>query len=786
MIEPLLRAAIRPICRPRPCLAIAKCFEPRRFLGYALAGFLGLVAVSAAAEQTDESFYREQLVPLLRTYCFDCHDATSEIPLETDDSAAAMQKNRQRWTRALMQVRLGTMPPEDGPEMDATIRKRIVDGIDQLAHSVDCVRSPNAGKVALTRLNRAEYRNTVLDLVGVDYKPADDFPGDDVGYGFDRIGDVLSLPPLLMEKYLDAAEVISGEAIYTPPPPEIYEIDRAASELIGAEKYGSGERITIASRGTVSLQVEMPLAGMCTLSITASGDQGGDEPVKMEVSTGRFKKVVNVAADQPQDYEVKFRLARGRQKIDISFLNDYYVAGKEDRNLHIHHVHLRGEESRVVSVSNQKLPPSHKRILFVTPSQDFPVQKATSIVLGRLASRAFRRPATNREVARLTELAATVRADGGTYEESIQVALQAILVSPHFLFKVEQPHEAGKDGQMPEISQYELATRISYFLWSSMPDDELLLLAHRGQLRDRDSLFGKVGRMIQDPRANQFVENFAGQWLQLRSLDNVQPDTRIYRGFDEHVRELMRRETLTFFAGVMRKNMPVTKLLSADFTYLNEDLARFYGIKNVVGDEFRPVSLRGTARGGLLTHASVLTVTSNPTRTSPVKRGKWILDNLLNMPPPPPPANVPELEKSKLVGTLRQRMEQHRVSPACAVCHNMMDPLGFALENFDAVGRYRTLDGGDEIDASGSLPDGTEFNGITDLRELLSTTRRDEFVRCLAEKMLIYAIGRGTEYYDQCAIDEIVTRTKDNDYRFAFLIAAIIDSDPFQKQGHRE
>ena len=786
IIEPLLRAATRPICRPKPCLAIAKCFEPRRFLGYALAGFLGLVAVSAAAEQTDESFYREQLAPLLRTYCFDCHDATSEIPLETDDSAAAMQKNRQRWTRALMQVRLGTMPPEDGPEMDATTRKRIVDGIDQLAHGVDCVRSPNAGKVALTRLNRAEYRNTVLDLVGVDYKPADDFPGDDVGYGFDRIGDVLSLPPLLMEKYLDAAEVISGEAIYTPPPPEIYEIDRAASELIGAEKYGSGERITIASRGTVSLQVEMPLAGMCTLSITASGDQGGDEPVKMEVSTGRFKKVVNVAADQPQDYEVKFRLARGRQKIDISFLNDYYVAGKEDRNLHIHHVHLRGEESRVVSVSNQKLPPSHKRILFVTPGQDFPVQKATSIVLGRLASRAFRRPATNREVARLTELAATVRADGGTYEESIQVALQAILVSPHFLFKVEQPHEAGKDGQMPEISEYELATRISYFLWSSMPDDELLLLAHRGQLRDRDSLFGKVGRMIQDPRANQFVENFAGQWLQLRSLDNVQPDTRIYRGFDEHVRELMRRETLTFFAGVMRKNMPVTKLLSADFTYLNEDLAKFYGIKNVVGDEFRPVSLQGTARGGLLTHASVLTVTSNPTRTSPVKRGKWILDNLLNMPPPPAPANVPELEKSKLVGTLRQRMEQHRASPACAVCHNMMDPLGFALENFDAVGRYRTLDGGDEIDASGSLPDGTEFNGITDLRELLSTTRRDEFVRCLAEKMLIYSIGRGTEYYDQCAIDEIVTRTKDNDYRFAFLIAAIIDSDPFQKQGHRE
>ena len=308
------------------------------------------------------------------------------------------------------------------------------------------------------------------------------------------------------------------------------------------------------------------------------------------------------------------------------------------------------------------------------------------------------------EVARLTQLAAQVRGDGGSYEEGIQVALQAILVSPHFLFKVEQPRQPDASGKMPPINDYELATRISYFLWSSMPDDELLLLAHRGQLRDRQRLLEKVGRMLQDSRANQFVENFAGQWLQLRNLDLVKPDTRIFRSFNDDIRQLMRRETLTFFAGVMRANMPVTTLLDANFTYLNEELAKFYGIHGVTGDQFRYVSLEGTPRGGLLTHASVLTVTSNPTRTSPVKRGKWILDNLLNTPPPPAPPDVPELEKSKLVGTLRERMEQHRKNPACAACHNMMDPLGFALENFDAVGLWRTRDGRDEVNAAGKFP----------------------------------------------------------------------------------
>ncbi|MGB7344384.1 MAG: DUF1592 domain-containing protein [Pirellulaceae bacterium] len=753
---------------------------------------LALLIATLASEQSSaedsryEAAFQQQLLPMLRTYCFDCHDSDSEISLEQDASAAAVLQNRKLWVSALNHVRAGSMPPEDGEMMDAATRSRMEQLIDGLANAVNCVQNPNAGKVALRRLNRHEYRNTIRDLTGVDYEPATGFPGDDVGYGFDNIGDVLSLPPILFEKYLDAAEYISGQAIYTPPPPEIFEVNFAPSSLIGAKKFGNGSPLTMASNGTVAMEVDVPFAGMFKLTLTAGGDQGGDEPVKVEIKTGGTTKVIEVPSDGEEEYEVEFRLAIGKRKIEISFLNDYYVANKVDRNFHLYHVNLHGEERKFVLMSEDKLPPSHRKLIFVKPDKKTSVESATAQVIGRLASRAFRRPATNDEVKRLSDLAGKVRSDGGTYDESIQVTLQAILVSPHFIFRVEQPHQPDASGRMPPVSDYELATRISYFLWSSMPDDELLLMAHRGQLRDQKLLLRKVGSMINDRRANRFVDSFASQWLQLRNLDNVDPDTRIFRTFNDDVRGLLRRETLTFFAGVMRDNRPVTDLLDANFTYLNEPLAKYYGIRGVRGDEFRRVSLDGTNRGGLLTHASVLTVTSNPTRTSPVKRGKWVLDNLLNLPPPPAPADVPELDKSKLVGTLRERMEQHRENPACAACHNVMDPLGFALENYDAVGLWRDRDAGNPVDASGELPDGTVFDGAADLRRVLSTTRREQFVRALTEKMLIYSLGRGTEYYDKCAIDRIVAGIKRYDYKFAYLIAAIIQSDPFQKQGFRE
>ncbi|MEM6471679.1 MAG: DUF1592 domain-containing protein [Planctomycetota bacterium] len=748
-----------------------------------------LAADEAADQAADEALFRSKLLPTLRSYCFDCHDEGSEIDLSVD-SAESIRDARDKWQQAIAHLRLGTMPPEDGPELDPEMRRRLIEWIDQLNNSIDCARNPNAGRVALRRLNRIEYRNTIRDLTGVDYKPASDFPGDDVGYGFDNIGDVLSLPPLLMEKYLDAAMEVVGEAIYTPEPPRLFEFQTSPATLRGAEEFGGGIPLLMGRDGSIAMEVELPFTAQYVLELTASGDQAGNEPVKVKVRSGRVESVIDVPSESPETYQVTMRLARGTRKIEIHFINDYWKPNVADRNLHLHHVKLSGREVIKRTADVSKLPQSHRRILFVTPSRDRTADEASRQVLSRFMSRAFRRPATKSEVDRLARLASETRESGASFEESMQVTLAAVLVSPSFLFKIERPRwkeapdEAGEP--MPSISQYELATRISYFLWSSMPDDELLSMAHRGQLRDRSRLLQKIASMLKDPRANQFVENFASQWLQLRNLSNVDPDTKLFRGFDDSIRDLMLRETLTFFASVVRENMPVTTLLDGDFTFLNERLAQFYGISGVSGDDFRRVSLKGTPRGGLLTHASVLTVTSNPTRTSPVKRGKWILENLLNMPPPPAPADVPELERSKLVGTLRERMEQHRQDPACATCHNMMDPLGFALENFDAVGRWRTKDGAEVIDASGKLPDGTQFAGVDDLRRVLAGEREEQFIRCLAEKLLIYAIGRGTEYYDRCAIDKIVAKCRERGDRFAYLIVAIIESDPFQKQGYRE
>lgn len=738
-----------------------------------------------AADVELNALFRSRVVPLLRAYCYDCHGEQEEVALTQDLEVDDLRRNRSVWIRAISQLRNGTMPPADGPQLETGLRSEFIELLSKCATSVDCVHDPNAGKVAMRRLNRFEYRNTIRDLTGVDYTPADGFPGDDVGYGFDNIGDVLSLPPLLMEKYLDAAIDITGKAIYTPPAPMIFEVEKQASQLDGGDRYARGRAVVLASRGTVSLPVDLPFSGRFKLTIRARGDQGGDEPVKVEVVCGRERRVVDVPSSEPQEYHTWFRLRPGQRQIDFTFINDYYVEGKADRNLHLFSVKLEGQEEVTNPDIAPKLPASHQRLIFAQPSDDLTEDEAASLVIGRFASRAFRRPATNDEVQRLTQLSASVRADGGSFDASIQVAMQAVLVSPHFLFKVERDAGHAEDESI-SLNQYELATRISYFLWSSMPDDELLLMAHQGTLTDEKRLLEKIGRMIQDSRSNQFVEHFAGQWLQLRNLDTVAPDSKAFPQYSDEIRDLMRRETMTFFAGVMRANLPVTTLLNADFTFLNETLANYYGIAGVRGEHFRQVSLAGTQRGGLLTHGSVLTVTSNPTRTSPVKRGRWILDNLLNTPPPPAPPNVPELEKEQLSGTLRERMEQHRQNPACAACHQMMDPLGFALENFDAVGRWRTSEGGEAVDASGELPDGTVFEGAGELRNLLVGKREQDFVRCVVEKMLIYATGRGTEYYDQCALDQIVEYTKQNDNQFAYLIAGIILSDPFQKQGHRE
>ena len=762
---------------------------PRTLL---LGAFVSLTGLCLAGDSVPDA-----LMPLLRTYCLDCHDqktAEADIALEPIRSAGEMRDKRALWHRVLKQVEVGVMPPPDAEEMPDNQRRKLIALVDDLVNGVDCSGPVNPGKVTVRRLNRSEYRYTIRDLTGIDYKPAKNFPGDDVGYGFDNIGDVLSLPTILLEKYLKAAEEITGRAILTPKPPEKFRLEIRGADLSGV---GNGARdnghVVLTSAQEISLQPNLPFAGEYALAIAAFGDQAGNEPAKMEIRIdGKRSHRIDVPAIDPEVYTINLRLGSGQRNISFDFLNDYYKAGvkgqpTQDRNLHIVSVRLTSVSAPPRKpILERDRPETHRKLIFVRPGKGKNAADATAEVMGRFASRAFRRPVTADEIARLTAIAAKVRDDGGSFDEGIQVAMQAVLVSPHFLYKYEQPRLPRADGSYPSVNDFELASRISYFLWSSMPDDKLLLSAMHGKLRQPQELRAQVMRLLKHRRSVLMIDNFASQWLGLRNLRESNPDKKQFPDFNEKIRALLHRETLTFFSAIVVNDLSVTRLLDGQFTYLNEPLAEFYGIDGVQGDEFRYVSLAGSPRGGLLTQASVLTVTSNPTRTSPVKRGKWILDNILGTPPPPAPPDVPELEKSKLKGSLRERLVQHRDNPACASCHKLMDPLGFALENFDAVGHWRTTESGRPIDASGELPNGLKLTGIDDLRRILTEQRRDDFVRCLTEKMLTFALGRGLEYYDRCAVTAIVDRLKANNYRFSELVTGIVESEPFQKQGTRQ
>jgi hypothetical protein len=430
------------------------------------------------------------------------------------------------------------------------------------------------------------------------------------------------------------------------------------------------------------------------------------------------------------------------------------------------------------------LPESHRRILFkpLPPKATRDQQREHAKELLRsLASRAFRRRATDQELDRLARLFDLARDSGDSFERSMQVAVQAILVAPSFLFRVEQDPPAG---QVRDLDGFEMATRLSYFLWNSLPDDELYRAAAKGELRTPEQLAAQAQRMIRDPKSQALVENFAGQWLQLRNLDTFSPDKAQFPDYDDVLRQAMRRETEMFFSHIVREDRGVLEFLDADYTFANERLAKHYGLSGVSGAEFRRVSVDRGQRGGLLGHASILAVTSNPTRTSPVKRGKWVLENLFAAPPPPPPPNVPELAEAKdkpLAGTLRQRMEQHRAKASCAACHQLMDPLGFGLENYNAIGAWRTKDGAETIDPSGELPDGRVFRGPAELKTVL-LARQSEFRRCLAEKLLTYALGRGLEYYDVCAVQRIADRCGSEGNRFSVMIREIVASPAFRQR----
>ncbi|MBI1899875.1 MAG: DUF1592 domain-containing protein [Planctomycetia bacterium] len=728
------------------------------------------------------SFARD-VVPFIKANCVECHsgeEASAGIHFDKHLGDGSLAKDRKTWARAVRMLRAGLMPPEDGPKVQRATAERLAAWIDREISTVDCTGPRDPGRVTIRRLNRVEYNNTIRDLLGVDFKPADDFPADDVGYGFDNIGDVLSLPPLLMERYLDAAEKIAETAIVADPKPagQRFEADR----LRGGNQQGGWRGLY--SSGEVYRSVEVPQGGSFAVRVRAFAEQAGGEIAQMELrvddkAVATFD--VRAVENKPDVYEKTLDLEAGRRKIAVAFINDYYRPddpnpGNRDRNLYIGSIEVSAPAG-----AKADLPETHTRLITATPGKDRSTAACATVILREFCRKAYRRPPTNEEIDRLVKLVLMAEKNGETFERGVQLAVQAVLVSPHFLFRVEADPGPKDPGGVRTISEHELATRLSYFLWSTMPDDELRREADAGRLRK--NLRAHVERMIKDDKAQAFVENFAGQWLQLRNLDSFNPNRRQFQRFGSILKAAMRRETFLFFGNVLSENRSIFELIDSDYTFLNDALARHYGMDGVTGPEFRRVELpEGSPRGGVITQASVLAVTSNPTRTSPVKRGRFILEQFLGIEPPPPPPQVEQLkEDGPLTGTLRQRMEQHRRNPNCAVCHKQMDPLGFGLENFDAVGAWRDKEGDEPIDASGELPDGRKFNGPSELKQILLGDKAD-FRRCLAEKMLTYALGRGLEYYDRCAVDDIVRAVEQDGEGMQALVHAIVASDPFQKR----
>ena len=754
-----------------------------------------VIAEKTPSEQTASAF-AGQIKPLLAKYCLDCHGGSKPkagLDLKKAGDDGAILKDRKLWGRLVEYVESGEMPPEDREHPSDSEVERFAQAVQGILTQVDCGRDVDPGRVTIRRLNRAEYNNTIRDLVGIDFQPADDFPSDDVGYGFDNIADVLTLPPILFEKYLAAAEAIADQAIVvgtgSKGPNRVWDGEQLGRAL-GGKTFGEGGRL-LASNGVVAVSYQFPGDGEYILRARVFGQQAGPDAVRlalridgMDVAAAR----VTAESTAPEVVEARVSLRKGQHTFAVAFLNDYYNPDesdphRRDRNLVIESLAAQGP---VVS-GPENLPDSHKQIFFCTPTATTKNECARAII-ERFASRAYRRQATAGEIGRLLRFVDLAEQNGDSFERGIQLAVEAILCSPQFLFRVElDPRPRRKGEQMPpvrQINEIELAARLSYFLWSSMPDEELLRLASEGQLRSGDNLERQVSRMIRDPKSRALVENFGDQWLHLRLLNAIHPDTKQFPTFDEELRRAMLEETRLFFESLIRDDRSVLDFLDSNETFLNARLARHYGIPGVSGDEFRRVRLPDDRRGGLLGQASILTVTSNPTRTSPVKRGKWILEQILGSPPPPPPPDVPELKDEPgavLAGTLRQRMEQHRANPSCASCHARMDPLGFGLENYDAIGAWRDKEGAFPIDSSGTLPSGQSFQGPKALKAILRG-RNQEFVHCLAEKMLTFALGRGLDYHDACAVDRIVAAMAGNENKFSTLILEIVRSDPFQKR----
>ncbi|MDA1370399.1 MAG: DUF1592 domain-containing protein [Proteobacteria bacterium] len=815
-------------------------------VGVAASGFL-----SVASAQQSQTVSAREMSPqrvLLDQYCVTCHNqgivGTTPMPEESltitqlrdlgltldTENVNNVAENPAVWEKVVRKLRVGVMPPPDNPRPDndsyAGFRTWLETELDQVS-----AQQVNPGRTqAFHRLNQTEYRNAVRDLFSLDFDVTELIPADAPDqHGFDNNAEVLSLSPSLMERYVSAAHKIAELAVGATPRGTAIKTYDVPLNLIQDDRYN--DYLPFGSRGGTAIQHTFPVDGEYKITVKLQTNyvdfvRGIDAPHEIEISLdGERLEAYTFGGDAPgtpapysyagnirgsddweewsmafaeEGFEIQVQVNAGPRVIGATFpremwepegiqqprLFGYHLAVTElpDINPGVGSIAIEGP----LSVIGPGDTPSRQQIFSCRPASADEEPACARQILSSLARSAYRRPVDDGDVQGLFDFYTEGRREGG-FDRGIQFALERLLVSPDFLFRIQQDPLNAEPGATYAINDIELASRLSFFLWSSQPDAELLDLAEKGALREPGLLEAQVQRMMADSRASAFIENFVGQWLYLRNLDAHYPLPSNFPEFDENLREAFQLETELFIDDQIRSDRSILELLSANYTYVNERLARHYGISGIYGSRYRKVTLDNPQRGGLLSHGSLLTVTSYPNRTSPVLRGKFVLENLLGSPPPEPPPNVPALEEASADGrvlTMREAMAQHRENPACRVCHAAMDPIGFSLENYDAVGKWRQEFAGQAVDASGTMPDGRVFDGPAGLRDLLLDQPND-FVGTVTEKLLMFALGRGLEYYDMPVVRAIVRNAGQEDYRWSSVILGVIESDPFQLRRTR-
>jgi hypothetical protein len=783
----------------------------RRLRFVAPAGVAASVAGLLAGCQPSQDALVAGQTATIRSYCTDCHndvELVGDMSLE-HANLAKVADDPALWEKVILKLQGHLMPPPGGPRPDAETVDSFVSFLETRLDEA-AAQHPDPGRSVIHRLNRTEYGNAIRDLLALEVDPAEYLPADDEGYGFDNIADILRVSPSLLEQYLAASTKIAALAVGDPETRPVTTVHRAPPDLAQSEHIAG---LPLGTRGGMLFQHNFPLDGEYDFSIfllrnivgymkglewahelvlTIDGEDvfhtqvGGEADNAM--SDANFAEAANTIDER---LRTRLFIKAGPHDVGVAFVRRDSAETHEPLELHTRDLDLQNmngepifDYMNVTGPFNATGPgdtPSRRRIFSCRPEGKADEVPCAEEILSTLAHRAYRRPIGEEDLGLLMRFYEQGR-QRGTFDAGIQNALRVMLTSPNFLFRSEPDPADVAPGEIYPVDDVALASRLSFFLWSSLPDDELLELAEHGRLSDPEVYAEQIHRMLKDPRSQALVDDFAAQWLFLRNLRSAHPGAEEFPNFDENLRSAMFEETELFFRSIIDEDRNVMDLLTADYTFVNERLAEHYGIPNVYGSHFRRVHIPNEARRGLLGQGSILTVTSYPNRTSPVLRGKFIMTNILGTPPPSPPPNVPALDENQPgapARSVRERLEEHRENPVCKGCHGVMDPLGLALENFDAVGRWRTVEPGGKVDASGQLADGTPVDGAVALREALGK-RPEQFVGVLTQKLLTYALGRGLEPQDMPTVRQIVREAEKDDYRFSALILGIADSAQFR------